>query len=674
MLYDIRYSSINGAIAVNLHKYKAKSLMSQSQSHLLKRKIFLPFFLTQFFGAMNDNLFKTVILITLALVAAEQAGLWSNAAHLAFVLPFFMFSAWSGHYADQVEKSQWIQKIKLLEILIMSFGVVCLWLDSLTGLIIMLFLMGTQSTLFGPVKFALIPQHIDKKEITSANAWVELGTFLAILIGNLLAGILFELSNPQLLISICLIVLAGVGYISSRYIPQAPPYDHDQNTHNDTSQQPSKRLSTLGLLRLAKGHKSLFLSMLGVSWFWFLGSAYLTQLPVFTSQYLSSTESVISLFLVAFSIGVGIGSLLASKLSAGTIEIGLVPLGALGLSIFGGLLAAVPSLADAGETYSFIQALSSATHLKVFTILIGLGASGGLYIVPLYGLIQTRSPAHQCAQMIAANNILNALLMVAAALVGILTLGVLHIPLNQFFWLLVLLNCLVAIYIFTLVPEFLARFMVFCLVRCMYRVQSQGLREHIPDEGPVILVSNHVSFVDALLIGGMVSRPTRFIMYQPIYKMPILHFIFKSLGTIPIESKSKNPAVYAAAFDAIEEKLNDNEVIVIFPEGKLTKDGTIDEFKPGLLKVLEKNPVPVVPIAIQGLWGSFFSHKNGPAMAKKPRRIFAKVGLVADKPWQPQTDAQDQPLIDLPALRQKIIELSEIKIESQINAYKSSDK
>jgi len=620
--------------------------------HLLRKRTFLPFFLTQFFGAMNDNLFKTVILISFTLIAAEQAGIWSNFAHMAFVLPFFLFSARAGYYADQVEKSRWIRQIKMMEICIMAFGVLSLWYDFLPGLMVLLFLMGTQSTLFGPVKFSIIPQHVTHDEITSANAWVELGTFLAILTGNLIAGIAFELSAPKVIISVLLMSFAIVGWLVSCSIPKAPSLV--VNTGDATPQ----RLSTLELLKRAKQHHSLFLSMLGVSWFWFLGSAYLTQLPVFTSQWLSSSESVISLFLVAFSIGVGLGSLLCSLLSAGKVEIGLVPLGALGLSVFGSCLAAVPSIT--GDEVSFTAALSSGVHWQVFSILVGLGVSGGLYIVPLYGLIQTRSPDDERAQMIAANNILNALLMVAAAVFGLIMLGILALPLSALFWMLALLNTVVALYIFTLVPEFVARFLVWCLVHVMYRVKTKGLKEHIPQQGPAILVANHVSYVDALIIGGLVQRPTRFIMYKPIYDLPILHYIFKALKTIPVDSKAKNPKVYEQAFIDVEQALQNQELIVIFPEGALTKDGEIGEFKPGLLKILEKSPVPIIPMGLQGLWGSFFSHKNKPAMTKLPKRLFAPISLVAAEPWHGHID-QVQP-INLIALRQEVLRLVEVPV------------
>ncbi len=615
-------------------------------SELLKSRQFFPFFMTQFFGAMNDNLFKTVILISFTLIAAEQAGAWSNFANMAFVLPFFLFSAKSGYYADQVEKSAWIQKIKLLEIIIMSFGVVCLWFDALWGMVALLFLMGTQSTLFGPVKYSIIPQHVQREDLNTANAWVELGTFLAILVGNIIAGLVFEIETPKLVISILLITFAIIGWFSSRSIPDAPSLAMPD--------KPVQKHSTWSLIKHAKQNRSVFLSMLGVSWFWFLGAAYLTQLPVYTSQYLSSTESVITMFLVAFSVGIGIGSLLCSLLSAGKVEIGLVPLGALGLSIFGGFLAAIPPIT--GTELSLGDALASSTHWQVFFMLIGVGISGGLYIVPLYGLIQTRSEESERAQMIAANNILNALFMVMASIFGLVVLAVLKLGLDTFFWCLVVLNLCVAAYIFTLVPEFVARFLVWCLVNIMYRVKHNDLNKVIPEQGPAIIVANHVSFVDALIIGGLVPRPTRFIMFKPIYDMPVLNFIFRALRTIPIDSKTKNPEVYDKAFDSIAKALDNGELIVLFPEGKLTRDGEVDEFKPGLLKILERNTVPVIPMGLQGLWGSFFSHQGGNAMAKLPKRFLSRVALVSGEPVSHHIKSAEP--LDLHKLREEVVRLT----------------
>jgi len=613
------------------------------QQHILRQRYFLPFFLTQFFGAMNDNLFKTVILISFTVLAPANASLWSNSAHLVFVLPFFLFSAWSGHYGDQVEKSQWIVKIKCLEVLIMVFGVCCIWFDWLSGLLVMLFLMGTQSTLFSPVKFAIIPEQVPLKELTQANAWVELGTFLAILIGNLIAGLVFELALYKVVISCLLMSVAVFGVLTARKIPPAPPSTKGQ----------TQRRSTIGLLKAAKQQHNLFMGMLGVSWFWFLGSAYLTQLPVYVTDYLNAEPSAIALFLVAFSIGVGVGSLLCSRWSDGRLEIGLVPIGAFGLSLFGALLAIIEPIT--GAQLSFSETLSSLSHWGVFCVLLGLGAAGGMYIVPLYGLVQTRSEPAQRSQMIAANNILNALFMVFAAIAGLVCLSWLEFDLAQFFWLLVVLNLLVACYIFTLTPEFIARLGVWLLVNCLYRVRCPRLAQAIPAEGGVLVVANHVSYVDALLIGGLLPRPSRFVMFKPIFELPIIHFICKTLNTIPVDSKRNDPQAYERAFEQMIEALQRGEVVVLFPEGQLTRDGEIGRFKAGILKILAQVSVPVIPIGLSGLWGSVFSHKDGPALKKLPKRLRARVTVDAGDIW-PVAEP-----MDLEKLRERVKSLVRVE-------------
>ncbi len=621
---------------------------SPESAPLITSRFFGPFFVTQFCGAFNDNIFKTTILISFTFFSTQNVSFLNNLGQLCFVLPFFLFSAWAGNIADRVEKSQWIQRIKLLEIAIMCFGALCLLKQWTWGLILLLFAMGTQSSLFGPVKYSIIPQHVKHAQITKANAYVETGTFLAILCGNLIAGVLFGFNHSLPIIGILLILVALLGWLSSRKIPTALPEENpDGSTACDTSMM---TLSTL--LKTAYQNRTLFLSMLGVAWFWFLGAAYLTQLPEYTHTYLNSNESVISFLLIAFSIGIGIGSLLCSWLSAGKIEIGLVPLGALGICVFGFDLTLVPPVMPnpGSSIIGLYEAVNSDIHWRVFNDLVCIGISGGLYIVPLYGLIQTRSKTSERARMIAASNILNAFLMVLSALFGIFMLTILNTSLNIFFFCLIILNLWVTAYIFTLVPEFIGKFLVFCLIKTMYRVKINGLREQIPSEGPAILIANHVSYVDALIIGGLIDRPARFVMYKPIYDIPGLNLIFKTLKAIPIDSKEKDENTYHAAFDEISETLKSGKLLVIFPEGKITHTGEVNEFKPGLMKILKRDPVPVIPLALCGLWGSYFSRKGGPAFSGFPKRFWSSIQVNAGPSIPPED-------VDLEKLRNTVLNL-----------------
>jgi len=277
----------------------------------------------------------------------------------------------------------------------------------------------------------------------------------------------------------------------------------------------------------------------------------------------------------------------------------------------------------------------------VMVDLLGIGVFGGFYIVPLFALIQQRSNPSHLARIIAANNILNSLFMVGSAVAGIVLVGVLDLTVPEFFLVLSLANVLVAAYIYTRVPEFLIRLLVWMLTNVLYRIKEQGM-ENIPDEGPCLLVCNHVSYVDALLLGGAVRRPVRFVMAKPIYDLPLMNYIFRTGKAIPIDSKERNPEIYQQAFERINEELADGQVVCIFPEGKLTRDGELAEFKTGMEKIVNENRVPVIPMALSGLWGSFFSHKGGPALTRLPKRFWSRVKLnVGEAVTADQVASQD---------------------------------
>jgi 1-acyl-sn-glycerol-3-phosphate acyltransferase len=257
-----------------------------------------------------------------------------------------------------------------------------------------------------------------------------------------------------------------------------------------------------------------------------------------------------------------------------------------------------------------------------------IGVSGGLYIVPLFAMVQMRTPPQERARVIAANNIINALFMVLSSLAGALLLGLAGVSIPVFFLILALVNVAVAVYIYSLVPEFTLRFMVWMITHTMYRFRHRDL-DRIPEDGPAVLVCNHVSYMDALLIIGACRRPVRFVIDEPIYRMFLLHFIFRAARAIPIVSQRSNPVGLNSALEAISAALEAGEVVCIFPEGQLTRDGSVNDFKPGIERIIKKNPVPVVPLALKGLWGSFFSHKNGHAMSRLPQRFWSRVELVA---------------------------------------------
>ncbi|MFT4925884.1 MAG: 1-acyl-sn-glycerol-3-phosphate acyltransferase [Phenylobacterium sp.] len=616
---------------------------SSGQFALLKTRRFLPFFLTQALGALNDNVFKNALMLIMLYSAADalpwDMNLVMNLAALLFILPFFIFSASAGDLADRIEKSRLIRFTKLAEIVIMLLAMVAFWFEQYLMLLGILFLMGTQSAFFGPVKYAILPQLVKHKELIGANALVEMGTFLAILAGTITGGILAGregagLDQAWIGVSACIIPLACIGYFVSRQIPSVPLTSAPSTT-------PAPRWKfrpisqTINAIKIARQERSIFLSIMAISWFWFLGASYLTQFPSFAKNYLGGDQSVVTLLLVAFSVGVAVGSLLCERLSGNQIELGIVPIGSIGLTIFGiDLFFASPQILP--ETVLGLTAFLEQSYAwRVLIDLTFIGAFGGFFIVPLYALLQSRAKESERAKVIAANNIFNALFMVASAIAGIVFLTIMELTIPQYFFTISVMNVVVAIYVYRQLPEFVLRFFIWILGHTVYRMQHKGL-DHIPETGPAVLVCNHVSFVDSMLIAGAVRRPLRFVMDRRIYNSFGMNWLFKMALTIPICAKAEDEEVYENAFTAIKQVLEDGEVLCIFPEGKLTRDGNINLFKAGINRIIEASPVPVVPMAIQGLWGSFFSYHGDKVLKRTAKRFWSKITLIADAPIAPE--------------------------------------
>ncbi|MBI2771738.1 MAG: MFS transporter [Burkholderiales bacterium] len=596
-----------------------------NQFALLSQRRFAPFFWTQFSGAANDNLFKFAftVMVTYQLQVSwlppAMAGLVIGAL---FILPFLLFSATSGQLTDKYDKTWMIRLVKNLEIAIMLVAAWGFWNDNVPALLLCTFLMGVHSTLFGPVKFALLPQVLGERELTGGNGMVEMGTFVAILLGNVVGGLIVAIPEVgKHYVAFACVGLALVGRAVAQFIPSAPATDPGLKVNfNPVSE-------TWRNLKLAHGNIVVFRSLLGISWMWFFGAVFLSQFPSFAKEVLHGNEQVASLLLVVFSIGIGTGSLLCEVLSRRHVEIGLVPLGAIGMSVFAiDLYFASRGLPPAGSL-TLSQFVAIPAHWRVMADLALLSLFAGLYSVPMYALIQLRSQATHRARIIAANNILNALFMIASSVIAgaLLALGM-TIP--QIFLLVGLANAVVALYIFLLVPEYLLRFIAFGASRLVYRFRVQG-DENIPLAGPAILVCNHVSFVDAILLMAASPRPIRFVMDHRIFRVPVLGWLFRLAKAIPIAPRAEDPAAYEAAFDAAAGVLREGDLLAIFPEGAITRDGSLQEFKGGIMKVLERQPVPVIPMALTNLWGSYFSRiEEGGAMVRPFRRgLFNPVGL-----------------------------------------------
>lgn len=618
----------------------------KTQFQLLFSRRLGPLFVTQFFGAFNDNLFKaalTVLFVYGSLVAEKDKDLAVNAAAGLFVLPFFLFAALAGQVADKYEKSRIVRRVKLLEIAVALLAGVALFLQSFTMMLMVLFLLGVQSTLFGPLKFSILPQHLHETELVGGNGVVGMGTFVAILLGTIVGTLIGGGAGVSAWLFALVLGVALAGYLASRRIPLAPA--------NDPGGQARWNPFTLTwrIIQLARQRKGIFLSILGISWFWLVGAVYIAQIPNLTREHLAGGPTVVTLFLTVFTVAVAMGSLLCERLSGRRIEIGLVPFGALGVSVGGiDVYFAIQNIAiqniEGGGLRDAWGFLAGSGSVRLLIDLLVLGISGGMFVIPLQAFIQARTPPDRRARIIAANNILNALFMVAGAALAILWLAVLELAIPSLLLTLGIANLVVAAYIFHQVPEFAMRFLIWALSHTMYRVTHTGL-DKIPDDGAAVIVCNHVSYVDALLLAGAVRRPIRFIMFKRIYKIPVLNFVFRTGRAIPITGKSMDATAYEDAFRSIREGLSDGDLLCIFPEGALTTDGEIAPFRPGIERIIEETPVPVIPMALRGLWGSFFSFKEG--AFHNTGRFWSRVHVVAGNPVAP-TD------ITAPALQDKV--------------------
>lgn len=597
-----------------------------SQFALLRQRRFAPFFATQFLGAANDNVFKYAFTLLVTYHAAQfttlDPALAVNLIAAIFILPFLLFSATSGQLADKFDKARLMQLVKAAEVAIMLLGAIGLWRHSFPLLLACTFLMGLHSTMFGPVKYAYLPQVLKGSEIVGGNGLVEMGTFVAILVGTIAAGTLVEAGpNGHLHAAAVCVALALAGLVTSLAIPAAPSSDPRLKIDwNPLS-------VTWATVKVVRRERAVFLSLLGISWLWFFGAVFLTQFPQFAQNTLGGAPAVATLLLAVFSVGIGVGSLLCEKMSRGQVEIGLVPFGSIGMTVFTiDLYFAVQGL-PAANWQGAAQFLSHAAHWRVLADLALLSMFAGFYSVPLYALIQTRGQASHKARIIAANNILNALFLILAAALSALALGPLGLSIPQLFLATALLNMVVAIYIFTLVPEFLLRFLSWLLVSVAYRMDKRGV-ERIPADGAALIVANHVSFVDALVLMAASPRPIRFVMDVGIFRIPVLSWLFRQAEAIPIASAKADPALMERAFERVSQELRDGQLVCIFPEGRITDNGELYPFRPGVTRILERDPVPVVPVALQGLWGSFFSRDGGAAMTRPFRRgLFSRIGI-----------------------------------------------
>lgn len=584
------------------------------EKHLLRDRRFWPTFWTQFWGAFNDNVFKNaiVILITfksfsLGSLAGEQMVALCGGI---FILPFFLFSALAGQIADKYPKHKLMVAIKVWEIIVMLIGGAGFITENIYLLLASLFLMGLQSTFFGPVKYSVLPELINDDELVHGNALIEMGTFVSILLGTILGGLLIAVpESGSLYVASATVVLAIIGTLVSMKVTALKP----ANTKLKIEVGIIK--PTWEIIKISKKIKGVWNSILGISWFWFLGAALLSLFPVYVKDVIHGNQEVVTLFLATFSIGVACGSIICEKLSKERLELGLVPFGAIGMTLF------ILDLYFNGSPHTVSEAL---VDIKGFLALNGshrilidlflLSIFSGFFIVPLYTYIQQYSEDETRSRVIAGNNIINAAFMVASSLVLAL-LYQFGLSVQEIFLVFAILNIIVATYIFTIIPEFMIRFCIMILARFIYRLKVSNA-QNIPQEGAAVLICNHVSFVDWMIISAGIKRPVRFVMHYSFMKIPILKYFLKAAKVIPIAGIKENQGILEEAMKQIAIELKAGELICIFPEGKITHDGELNPFKKGIERIITKTPAPVIPMALKGLWGSFFSRKHGPAASR----------------------------------------------------------
>jgi 1-acyl-sn-glycerol-3-phosphate acyltransferase len=606
---------------------------THNQFQLLAQRRFAPYFIVTLFGAFNDNVFRQAIIGLLGVMVLAGAmdsstrGIYTQLAPAVFILPYFLFSATAGQIAEKLEKARLIRIVTLMEIAIMSVAALGFWLQDVRILLAALFATGLQSALFGPVKYSILPSVLRPEELTGGNGLVEMGTSISILLGMIFGGLIFAVAgeNGALVAGLSVIALAVAGNITARFVPPvaaaAPGLKVSWNPLTE-----SLRVWLLTRKQLAVRN-----SVLGVSWFWFTGTILTGNLPVYAETHLGGTPTLYVFALAVFSVGVGVGSLLCEKLSTRTVEIGLVPLGAAGMSACILHLALAPAVAASGLGVGAFLGQPGA-----WRIVCGPGGHRVLRRAVRGAAVRADPVAHAARGALAhdrghehpergVHRGRGGGRGGAAAGAGLVD--------PDLFLALGVASIVVALWIFTVVPEFAMRFASWLLVKALYRLRIRGIEEHVPDEGPALLVCNHVSYMDALILAGAIPRPVRFVMHHRIFAIPGLNWIFRTARAIPIASSREDPALMQRAFDEIDAALANGELVGIFPEGALTQDGDIAPFKSGVEKVLERRPVPVVPMALRGMWASMWSRRDSRLRrARLPRRFRAPVEVVAAPP------------------------------------------
>jgi acyl-[acyl-carrier-protein]-phospholipid O-acyltransferase/long-chain-fatty-acid--[acyl-carrier-protein] ligase len=582
---------------------------------LLTARRFAPLFVTQFLGAFNDNLLKSALGIVVTFRLAEQAGLGAASlvmlAGALFIAPFFLFSGVSGTLADRIDKSTIARVVKIAEIGIMALGAWGLWLGSVPLLFASLFCLGTHSTVFGPIKYALLPQHLHEDELVAGNALIEAGTFLAILLGTILGGSIVLLGNGALIVGVCGVAAAVVGWLAARQIPPAPS--------SAGAEAPRPRLfhDTIAVVGHVTARPVLFLPILAVSWFWLFGATIVSGLPSFAKDVLFADQQVVTMMLALFAVGVGLGSMLAERLLHGEVSARHVPGAALAMAGFAFDLYLASRGRIAPGTLATLPAfLGQSGSWRILGDLVGVAVAGGLFTVPLYAILQHESePAHR-ARVIAANNIINALAMSAAAVAAAMFLAR-GMSMGQLFGLCGIATLPVAAISAWILRRTLAKSVVRFVLRGLYRVEVEGL-EHARAAMPrAVIAANHASFLDGLLLAAFLPGEPLFAVDTGIAKQWWAKPFLSLSHALPVDPA--NPLSIRAMIRAVEA----GSACVIFPEGRITTTGSLMKVYEGPAVIAERTRAMLLPIRIDGVEFTPFSRLAG----KVRRRLLPKIRI-----------------------------------------------
>lgn len=603
---------------------------------MLNRKFF-PFFLTQALGAFNDNVFKSALVILIAYQTADkaQADILVQLCAGLFILPFFLFSGVSGQVCDKYPKKSLISLVKMAEVFIMAAGAYCFYSGNINASIFILFLMGSQSTVFGPIKYSIIKELTSENDLVKANALVSSSTFAAILLGTIVGGLLVktEFLNTYHFTPINSVIIgtAILGTVTALFMIRLPGNIPNLKINKNIIDQ------SFRLLKETKQYPEIYRSLHAISWFWFIGFYFMASLPSYCRDILGGDEVVATLLLTMITIGISIGAFICGKISQGKIDQGLVGIGSIGITISALLIFFVktPFLNRPDQLYIGIESFFlDSKNLLVCLGLIMLGVFGGLYTVPLYSFIQKKAPIHLKAQVIASNNIINSFYMVSAAVFAIILLK-LGFNIRDHFLIVGILNIIVFIKTVKTVPVPFFQLAAKLVLKILYRIEVEGV-DNIPRKGGAIIASNHVSFIDPPLVGAFIKRQCFFLMDKGYYDMKLMNWWFKLVDATPILPAKIDRKQMNYAIDEICQKLEAGKIVVLFPEGFITRTGELIEFKSGIEVIAKRAQVPVIPTALKGLWGSWASRKKGAAFRGWPTPTFRRIKVIYGNPIPPE--------------------------------------